>query len=78
MNSFGERRIYYNNFASHLLNAYNPNMIYPDLPFRWTMEDWESCLRMVASFGFNVFEFWLVPYFFSRESLISDTGRLFQ
>jgi hypothetical protein len=26
------RIIYYNNFASHLLCAFNPNMYYPDLP----------------------------------------------
>ena len=30
---FGSRRIYYNNFASHLLNAYSPNMLYPELPY---------------------------------------------
>ena len=30
------RIIYYNNFASHLLCAYNPNMYYPELPYRWS------------------------------------------
>jgi hypothetical protein len=78
MNRFGERRIYYNNFASHLLNAYNPNMLYPALPYRWSLEDWKSCLRMVSSFGFNVFEFWLVPDLFSREGLAGEAGKTFR
>jgi hypothetical protein len=55
---FGSRRIYYDNFAEHLLNAYNPNMTYPDLPYRWSDDEWRACVDMVAAFGFNVFEFW--------------------
>ena len=35
-NGFGARRIYYNNFAEHLQNAFNPNMFYPGLPNRWS------------------------------------------
>jgi len=74
---FGSRRIYYNNFAEHLLNAYNPNMTYPGLPHRWSDEDWRACIDMIAAFGFNVFEFWLVPRIFSREGLGSPFGREF-
>lgn len=71
------RVIYYNNFASHLLCAYNPNMYYPDLPFRWSDEDWRGLVDMIASFGFNVFEFWLEPRLFCREALDSPVGREF-
>ncbi len=74
---FGERRIYYNNFAEHLLNAYNPNMVYPRLRYRWTDADWRGLIDMIAGFGFNVFEFWLVPRLFSRAGIESDYGREF-
>ncbi len=74
---FGSRRTYYNNFAAHLLNAYNPNMLYPDLPYRWSDRDWRSLVDMVAGFGFNVLEFWLVPRLFCREGLASEFGRTF-
>lgn len=70
-----KRIIYYNNFASHLLCAYNPNMYYPGLPFRWTDTDWKALVDMLAAFGFNVFEFWLEPRMFCREALDSDFGR---
>jgi hypothetical protein len=74
---FGDRRIYYNNFASHLLNAYNPNMLYQELPNRWSDADWCACIDMIADFGYNVFEFWLVPRLFCREALDSDLGKEF-
>jgi hypothetical protein len=70
-----KRIIYYNNFASHLLCAYNPNMYYPSLPFRWSDDDWRGVIDMTAHFGFNVFEFWLEPRMFCREGLESDVGR---
>lgn len=76
-NSFGTRRIYYNNFAEHLQNAYNPNMLYPDLPNRWPDRDWFRLVDMLAFFGFNVIEYWLVPRLFSRRGLDSDYGREF-
>lgn len=75
--NFGSRRIYYNNFASHLLNAYNPNMLYPGLPNRWSDDDWRNCIDMIAAFGFNTFEFWLVPRLFCREGIKSDLGQQF-
>jgi len=74
---FGERRIYYNNFAGHLLNAYNPNMLHLGLPYRWSDHDWRACLDMIAGFGFNAFEFWLEPRLFCREGLSSDYGAAF-
>jgi len=74
---FGERRTYYNNFAGHLLNAYSPNMTYPGSAHRWSDSDWCACIDMVAGFGYNVFEFWLVPRLFCRQALESDFGREF-
>jgi hypothetical protein len=74
---FGERRIYYNNFGEHLLNAYNPNMSYPGLPYGWSDADWRACVDMLAAFGFNVFEYWLVPRLFCRQGLESAYGREF-
>jgi len=74
---FGATRIYYNNFAAHLLNAYNPNMLYPQLPYRWRDEDWFRTVDMIADFGYNAMQFWLVPRLFCREGLTSEYGRNF-
>ncbi len=74
---FGARRIYYNNFAEHLQNAYNPNMFYPGQPNRWSDADWRGCIDFVAACGFNVFEFWFVPRLFCREALTADYAREF-
>jgi hypothetical protein len=74
---FGARRIYYDNFAAHLLNAYNVNMLYPELPHRWSDDDWRRLIDMIADFGFTDFEFWLVPRLFCREGIESDFGREF-
>jgi hypothetical protein len=71
------RIIYYNNFASHLLCSYNPNMYYPHLPLRWSDQDWCRLIDMIADFGFNVFEFWLEPRLFCREGFDSEVGREF-
>jgi hypothetical protein len=70
-----QRAIYYNNFATHLLNAYNPNMYYPGLPHQWSDQEWCALVDMIASFGFTVFEFWLEPHLFCREGLESQVGR---
>ena len=72
MNNFGTRRIYYNNFAEHLLNSFNPNMTYPDKAHRWTDSDWQNMMNMIADCNFNVFEFWLAPRLFCREALESE------
>lgn len=77
MADFGERRIYYNNFAAHLLNAYSPNMLYPGLPYAWSDEDWRRVIDMVAAFGFTTWEFWLVPRLFDRAAFVADVGRAF-
>jgi len=74
---FGATRIYYNNFAECLLNRYNPNMLYPGLPDRYRDEDWFRTIDMIRAFGFNAFEFWLVPRLFCRQGLDSDYGREF-
>ncbi len=72
-----QRRIVYVNFAGHLLNAYGPNMLYPGLPNTWTSADWRQFIDMVADFGLNVFEFWLVPRLFCRHGLKAPFGRAF-
>ncbi len=74
---YPQRRICYVNFAEHLLNAFDPNMIYPGLPNRWRDEDWYRFIDMLAAFGYNVFEFWLVPRLFSRKGLEEPFGREF-
>jgi hypothetical protein len=75
--TFGSRRIYYNNFASHLLNAYNPNVFYPGLPYVWDQERWQRVLKMAAGFGYTAWEYWLPPRFFSAEGLKSPPARAF-
>lgn len=77
ISDFGQKRIYYNNFASHLLNGYNPNMLYPDLRYRWSDEDWFRMMDMIGDFGFNVFEFWLEPRLLCREGLTQEYGKAF-
>ncbi len=72
-----QRRSCYINFAEHLLNAFNPNMLYPSLPCRWTPQDWEHFIDMIAAFGFNCFEFWLTPRLFSKAGLHEEFGRVF-
>ncbi len=74
---FGRHRIYYDNFAAHLLNAYNPNVYYPELAYRWSDADWFGLIDMIAAFGFNTFQYWIEPQFFCREGLESKTGREF-
>ncbi len=62
-------RICYVNFAEHLQNAFNPNVLF-DVPVnRWSRADWERFIDMVSAFRYNVFEFWLVPSLFSPEAL---------
>ncbi|MFH1266148.1 MAG: hypothetical protein ABIK89_10510 [Planctomycetota bacterium] len=62
-------RICYVNFAEHLQNAYNPNVLF-DVPVnRWTPKEWERFIDMVSAFRYNIFEFWLVPTLFSPEAL---------
>ena len=71
-------RICYVNFAEHLQNAFNPNVLF-DVPVnRWSRADWERFIDMISAFRYNVFEFWLVPTLFSPEALTrrQDPGRV--
>ncbi len=62
-------RICYVNFAEHLQNAFNPNVLF-DVPVnRWSRADRERFIDMVSAFRYNIFEFWLVPTLFSPEAL---------
>jgi hypothetical protein len=62
-------RICYVNFAEHMQNAFNPNLLFDVPANRWTLADWERFIDMISAFRYNVFEFWLVPSLFSPEAL---------
>ena len=64
-----EHRALYINFAEHLQNTWNPNMYFLSAPNRWSIEDWDKYFKMISSFGFNIFEFWLVPTLFDKPAL---------
>jgi hypothetical protein len=55
MPSFTHRACYVN-FVEHLLNRWNVNVLYHDAPYQWA-----RFLRMVNTFGFTSFEYWLLP-----------------
>ncbi len=52
-------------------------MLHPQLPNSWLHADWMSFIDMIKDFGFNVYEFWLVPRLFCRSGLDSDFGKRF-
>ena len=62
-------RICYVNFAEHLQNAFNPNLLFDVPANRWSRTDWERFIDMISAFRYNIFEFWLVPTLFSPEAL---------
>lgn len=62
-------RICYVNFAEHLQNAYNPNLLFDTPVNRWSQSEWEQFIDMLSAFRYNLFEFWLVPTLFSPEAL---------
>ena len=62
-------RICYVNFAEHLQNAFNPNLLFDVPANRWSRADWERFIDMISAFRYNIFEFWLVPTLFSPEAL---------
>ena len=62
-------RICYVNFAEHLQNAFNPNVLFDCPNNRWSEQDWERFIDMASAFRYNIFEFWLVPSLFSPEAL---------
>ena len=59
----------YVNFGEHLQNSWNVNLLFPGAPNRWSRADWQGFLGMLAAFGFNCFEYWLVPTLFDRPAL---------
>ncbi len=61
-------RICYVNFAEHLQNAFNPNLLFDVRANRWSRADWERFIDMLSAFRYNIFEFWLVPTLFSPEA----------
>jgi hypothetical protein len=62
-------RICYVNFAEHLQNAFNPNLLFDTPVNRWSRTDWERFIDMISAYRYNIFEFWLVPTLFSPEAL---------
>lgn len=65
-------RSYYVNFAEHLQNTWNVNVLFPGAPNQWSADDWRRMLTMVKSFGYNCFEYWLVPTLCDRQALEND------
>src|SRR5690349_23842753 len=63
----------YVNFAEHLQNRWNPNVLYPGAANQWSAADWKSFLTMLRAFGFNCFEYWLVPALFDPAVLEGET-----
>ncbi len=59
----------YVNFAEHLQNRWNVNLLYPGAPNEWSPEDWRAFLTMVKAFGFTCFEYWLVPSLYDLPAL---------
>jgi hypothetical protein len=62
-------RICYVNFAEHLQNAFNPNLLFDVPTNRWTLQEWDRFIDMLSGYRYNIFEFWLVPTLFSPEAM---------
>lgn len=62
----------YVNFAVHLQNAWNVNVLYPGAPNEWAADDWRRFLGMIKAFGLNCFEYWVVPTLNSPRALQND------
>ena len=58
----------YVNFAEHLQNHWNVNLLYPGARNEWSLDDWRRFLIMIESFGYTCFEYWIVPTLFDRPS----------
>ncbi|MHB1461024.1 MAG: hypothetical protein ACYC1M_07085 [Armatimonadota bacterium] len=71
---FYTHRSCYVNFAEHLQNSWNVNMLYPQAPNRWGLEDWRQFLTMIKAFGYNCFEYWIPPTMF-QEAALTGEGR---
>ena len=62
----------YVNFAEHLQNRWNVNLLYPGAPNQWSAADWRAFLQMLKAFGFTCFEYWVPPTLFDRPALDAD------
>ena len=60
-NGVFKHRSYYVNFASHLLNSWNANMMHAGADNRWGGNEFAGLLDMIKAFGFTCFEYWLEP-----------------
>jgi len=56
-----QHRSYYVNFASHLLNTWNANMMHPTAGNRWGVTEFAGLLDMIKAIGYTCFEYWLEP-----------------
>lgn len=74
MEPYFSHRACYVNFAEHLQNNWNPNVIFPNAPNQWSLEDWEKYFVMIKNFGFNIFEFWLPPTMF--DPIVMNDGEI--
>lgn len=72
-----QRRVYHVRFASHLLNTYGPNQLYPELGLRWSDEEWFRHLQMIQAFGYNVFQFALEPRLCAPDAHQTEYGKAF-
>ena len=54
-------RTCYVNFAEHLQNTWNVNLLYEDAPGIWTEAEWEAFFKELKAFGFTNFQFWIPP-----------------
>ena len=66
-------RIHYVNFAEHLQNAYNVNVLFESEINRWTLTDWERYIDMISAYRYNIFEFWLAPTLMGTSAEARDS-----
>lgn len=64
-----QHRSYYVNFASHLLNRWNVNVLFPGATNQWSLTEWRRLLEMVKAFGYTCFEYWVAPTLYTPEAL---------
>jgi hypothetical protein len=70
-------RSYYVNFASHLLNSWNANMMHANAGNRWGIKEFGGLLDMIKAFGFTCFEYWLEPTVYKSALNEDDVYRQF-
>ena len=68
--TFSHRSCYVN-FAEHLQNTWNVNLLFPSAPNRWSASDWRAFFVMLRAFGFTCFEYWAPPTLWCRDTLES-------